>query len=515
MNLIAITILVVYAIAILFIFSYSIAQLTLVISYLKQKSSSKKEKKISELIDDDELPLVTIQLPIYNEMYVAERLLNSVASLDYPNEKLEIQVLDDSTDETVDIIDRKVQRLFSEGKNIFHVRRATREGFKAGALAYGLKSAKGEFIAIFDADFLPEKDFLKKTIPAFKDEKVGVVQTRWGHVNEKYSLLTRLQAFGLNAHFTVEQTGRNAAGYFINFNGTAGIWRKICITDSGGWESDTLTEDLDLSYRAQLHGWEFVFMEEVSTPAELPVTMSALKNQQYRWNKGAAECAKKNLPRVLKQSRLGFAKKFHAAFHLMNSTIFIAIIITSLLSIPLLIIKNEFRNFHWVFTIVSFFLAAFAILGIFYLTASVQYDKKFARNVWQFIISFPLFLSMSMGLALHNAVAVIEGYAGRKTSFIRTPKFNIVSPNDKWNQNRYLVKSVSWVTIAEGFMSLYFIYGIFLGIQLRDYGLIPFHFLLAIGFGSVFCYSVSHSLRTIRIGNKRASVTRRLIWSLR
>ncbi|MCY7410303.1 MAG: glycosyltransferase family 2 protein [Chitinophagales bacterium] len=492
MKIVAIAIIIIYAVALLFIFSYSIVQLNLVFLYLRKKIREKRKPK-SIAADITEFPLVTIQLPIYNELYVAERLLDAVSQIDYPKDKLEIQVLDDSDDETVETIRKKTDELSAAGLNIVHVRRDSRVGYKAGALAYGLEIAKGDFIAIFDSDFLPEKYFLKKTIPQFADSRVGAVQTRWTHLNKDYSMLTRLQAFGLDAHFSIEQTGRNTGGHFINFNGTAGIWRKRCITDAGGWQSDTLTEDLDLSYRAQLKKWKFVYMEDVNSPAELPVTMSALKNQQFRWNKGAAECAKKNLISVLVQKDLKFGTKIHAIFHLMNSSVFIAIMITALLSIPMLLVKNEFEQFEVIFYYASFFLLSFLVLSVFYYTALAQHDKSFPKNFYHFLQKFPLFLSISMGLALHNAVAVLEGYAGKKSSFIRTPKFNLKAGGETWKSNKYLQNSINAMTIVEGILAIYFAWGMYLAFRVDDFGLFPFHLLLAFGFGFVCFYSVVHS----------------------
>ena len=256
-------------------------------------------------------PKVTVQLPVYNELYVIERLINTVCEFDYPKDLFEIQVLDDSTDETVNIIAAKIKEKLLEGFDIHHVRRPKRVGYKAGALKYGNEIAKGDFIAIFDADFIPSMDFLKKTIPYFHDENIGVVQTRWGHINKDYSLLTRLQAFGLDAHFTIEQSGRSSGDHFINFNGTAGVWRLDCINDAGGWQADTLTEDIDLSYRAQEKGWKFKYLEDFESPAELPVAMSALKSQQYRWTKGAAECSVKNLKLIFNSKNVSSRSKFH------------------------------------------------------------------------------------------------------------------------------------------------------------------------------------------------------------
>ena len=266
---------------------YALAQLNLLTNYLKAK------KKVDDSIKFDfnnpeEIPYVTIQLPVYNELYVMERLLENIAKIKYPLDKLEIQVLDDSTDESVETTSKHIKKIKELGIDIKHIQRTNREGFKAGALKEGLKIAKGEFIAIFDADFLPQTDWLFQTVPYFKDSEIGVVQTRWGHINRNYSTLTKIQAFALDAHFTLEQVGRNSKGHFINFNGTAGLWRKECIYDAGNWEGDTLTEDLDLSYRAQLKNWKFKYLEGVVTPAELPVVISAARSQQFRWNKGGA-----------------------------------------------------------------------------------------------------------------------------------------------------------------------------------------------------------------------------------
>lgn len=486
-NILEIAVLGVYSLALTFILLYSLVQLNLVWEYLKKRKDKEKDPAKGKF------PHVTVQLPVYNEKYVVKRLINSVANFEYPPEKLEIQVLDDSTDETVEIIATKVKELQELGFDISHVRRKDRHGYKAGALAYGLKRAKGEFIAIFDADFLPDKKFLIKTVPEFGNPEVGVVQSRWDHVNKDYSLLTRMQAFGLDAHFSVEQSGRNKGGHFINFNGTAGIWRKECIEDAGGWQSDTLTEDLDLSYRAQLKGWKFLFYEELGSPAELPATMSALKTQQFRWTKGAAECARKNLGKVLREKSLPFSTKVHAFFHLLNSTVFLCIVITALLSIPVLFIKNSAPELSLLFKLAGVFLICLPILAFFYWISF----KRLYANKWKaaghFIFMFPLFLSVSMGLSLHNALAVAEGYAGKKTPFIRTPKFNIRSKSDKWQGNQYLLKAISPLTILEIILTLYFISGIVVSFYLNDYGLLPFHIMLAFGFGYVAFYSLSHS----------------------
>ncbi|RKM87624.1 glycosyltransferase, partial [Aquimarina sp. BL5] len=319
-----IAIIVIYTVALLIIFLYSLAQLNLLFNYLKSRKLDDNSPTF-DLSKEEETPYVTIQLPVYNELYVMERLLDNIALLEYPKDKLEIQVLDDSTDESVNTTATHIKQLQNTGLDIKHICREDRTGFKAGALKEGLKIAKGEFIAIFDADFLPGKKWLLQTIPYFKNDKIGVVQTRWGHINRDYSMLTKIQAFALDFHFTMEQVGRNYKDHFINFNGTAGVWRKKCIEDAGNWQGDTLTEDLDLSYRAQLKKWKFKYLEEVETPAELPVVISAARSQQFRWNKGAAENFQKLYWKMLKDKTVSIKTKFHSFFHLLNSSMFLLV----------------------------------------------------------------------------------------------------------------------------------------------------------------------------------------------
>lgn len=485
-----IALLIVYALFAVFILLYSIVQLGLVVSYLKKKS---KHNVAPKVINENDLPMVTVQLPVYNELYVIERLIDTVANFNYPNNKLEIQVLDDSTDETSGIISQKVNFWQEKGIDIHHIQRTNRTGFKAGALKYGLEICKGEFIAIFDADFVPEKDFLIKTIPYFQDEKVGVVQTKWEHLNKNYSILTKLQAFALDAHFSVEQGGRNFANHFINFNGTAGVWRKETILDSGNWEADTLTEDLDLSYRAQLKGWKFIFKEEIGSPAELPAEMNALKSQQYRWTKGAAECTVKNLGKVIKHTNYSLWTKTNAIFHLMNSFLFIAILSIAILSIPLFLLKANHPEYAFFFKLAVISLFSFAVIGILYFISFAKMYKNKGLALLHFIYYFPLFLSFSMGLSLHNSVAVTEGYIGKKTPFIRTPKFNLTNKKDSWKNNKYYKVNLSWVTIAESLLALYFVYGIYLSFKWNDYGMLPFFIMLTLGFSTISFYSLKHS----------------------
>jgi len=308
---------------------YALAQLNLLFNYINA-NKTKNDSPEFDLTNPNEIPFVTIQLPVFNEMYVMERLLDNIVKLDYPINKFEIQVLDDSTDESLKSTSKKIDLLQKKGYDIKHITRKNRSGFKAGALKEGLKIAKGEFVAIFDADFLPKSDWLKKTIPFFKDNKIGVVQTRWGHINRNYSILTKVQAFALDAHFTLEQVGRNSKGHFINFNGTAGVWRKKCIMDAGNWEGDTLTEDLDLSYRAQLKNWKFKYLEDVETPAELPVVISAARSQQFRWNKGGAENFRKMISRLFENKNISLKTKVHGILHLLNSTMFLNVLIVGI-----------------------------------------------------------------------------------------------------------------------------------------------------------------------------------------
>jgi len=488
---------VIYGVALMFIFCYSLIQIQLVFKYKKYQKLRRERTNSDKALEY--YPRLTVQLPIFNEKYVAERLINSIALLNYPNEKLEIQVLDDSTDESQEICKITVQKLLLEGINIQYLHRADRKGYKAGALAEGLKSARGELIAIFDADFLPKKDFLMRIVPHFKDASIGMVQSKWKHINEKYSLLTRLQAFGLDAHFSVEQGGRNAGGHFMNFNGTAGIWRKKAIESAGGWQSDTLTEDLDLSYRAQLKGWKFLFLEEVGAPAELPAEMNALKNQQFRWNKGAAECTRKNLGKVLRAKNISASTKLNAIFHLMNSAVFICIVVLAILSIPILSIKEHHPEYSILFNVATFFLVTLPILAIFYWTSLRQSYKNWSSTFIDFVKLFPAFLSVSMGLSLHNAMAVMEGYVGKKSPFIRTPKFDLTDDQSKnWTSNIYLTKKMSPLIWLEFIFALYFLGGILLGFYYQDYGLMPFHLMLFIGFGYVASFSFAHTFKTAK-----------------
>ncbi len=436
-------------------------------------------------------PFVTVQLPIFNEMYVVDRLIDNICSFDYPKDKFEIQIIDDSTDETIDISKRKVEQYKALGFDIKMVQREDRVGFKAGALKHANKSAKGDYLAIFDADFLPRKDFLKATIPHFKDEKVGVVQTRWEHINQNYSIITKLQALQLNVHFTVEQSGRRAGNFLLQFNGTAGVWRKQCIDDAGGWEADTLTEDLDLSYRAQMKGWEIKYLEKFGSPAELPAEMNALKAQQFRWMKGGAENARKLLPQVW-ASDMRLSKKVQATSHLMSSGVFMFILLAGLVSVPLVFLLETIVVDVKYFAV--FLISMVCVIAVYYV-GNVEAElnrKSYIKTLLKFILLFPVFLSLSMGLSLHNTIAVLQGYRGKKSPFIRTPKFNIKTISDSFRKTNYKSNKLPWSTIFEGLLAVYFIGGVAAGIHLENMTFILFHALMAIGFGTICFYSLRH-----------------------
>ena len=435
----------------------------------------------------DEDPMVTIQLPLYNEMYVIERLINAVCEIEYPKDKMEIQILDDSTDETTAIVAKIVEQKKHQGFDISHIRRGTREGYKAGALKEGMKIAKGEYIAIFDADFIPNKEFLKKTLSFFNDDKVGMVQTRWEHLNGDYSIITKAQALALDGHFVIEQSVRNKSGFFINFNGTGGIWRKSCIEEAGNWHADTLTEDLDLSYRAQLMGWRFVFLKDFTSPAELPSEINALKSQQFRWTKGAVETAKKILPLVWK-SKVPLRVKLQSTFHLTNNLVFPFILLAAILNVPLIFVKNSGSHEAY-FAIMSLFVLAFISSFLFYL-----YSQKDIRTDWRKkIVLFPLFMAGSMGLAVNNSRAVFEGLMNRKSEFVRTPKFKQESEKDSWAGNKYLNRKLGFSVIVEAILAVYCFIGVLSSIYFLELASIPFQLLFFLGFSFIAYTSIKHA----------------------
>ncbi|MCW3091545.1 MAG: Glucomannan 4-beta-mannosyltransferase [Ferruginibacter sp.] len=481
LQILVVLIIVLYIAALFFIVCYSVTQCNLMLRYLLYKKKYvAAQQPVKQFLD---LPMVTVQLPVYNEKYVAGRLIDCIAQLDYPKDKLEIQVLDDSTDETTSLVAEKIVQLKSN-LTIKHIRRTNRSGYKAGALKEGLALSSGELIAIFDADFLPAKDFLLKAVPYFADSNVGMVQTKWAWINKNSSFITKVQAFALDAHFSIEQVGRNIGNGFINFNGTAGIWRKACIIDAGNWQADTLTEDLDLSYRAQLKDWKFVYLEDVNAPSELPPVMSAVKTQQYRWNKGGAETARKHLRSVI-FSHKSFSVKWHAAMHLLTSGVFLSAFSCAILSVPVLVISHYYPYYGSFLNLANYGFISFLLLGLMYLVATMTQYKSKWESIGVFLKTMPVFLALSMGLSLHNALAVLQGYRGKKSPFVRTPKFNITGQHNRWSSNQYLKKDFNKLTVAESGMMLYFAAGIFLAFQFHDFSLFIFHMFLAMGYGIV------------------------------
>ncbi|WP_116108502.1 glycosyltransferase [Lewinella sp. IMCC34191] len=438
-------------------------------------------------------PFVTVQLPIYNEYYVIGRLIDAVTAFDYPKDRYEIHILDDSTDETTELVAAKVRAYRAEGYQIRQIIREERTGFKAGALRDGTEEARGEFIAIFDADFVPAPDFLRRTIPHFSDSRVGVVQTRWEHLNEPYNLITRLQAMQLNVHFTVEQVGRMRGGHLLQFNGTAGVWRRKAIAAGGGWQPDTLTEDLDLSIRSQLAGYRIVYLERVGSPAELPVDMNSFKSQQHRWMKGGAETARKLLPEVWRSS-LPLDTKLHATVHLMASSIFLFVFLCGVCSVPLLFVMGDLAPFGIDKDVFALFLVGLlSVVTVYYVgnvRSAASKAESVARSVPKFLLLFPVFLSLSMGLSLHNSVAVLQGYRGKKSPFVRTPKFNLRSVSDSLRSRKYLTGRLSWITVGEGLLSIYFLLAVVGAVYIGNTTFIVFHTLLTLGFGTIFFYSV-------------------------
>jgi cellulose synthase/poly-beta-1,6-N-acetylglucosamine synthase-like glycosyltransferase len=424
----------------------------------------------------EQLPPVTVQLPIYNEMYVADRLIDAVCQLDYPRDLLEIQVLDDSTDETTTIAERAVRRHALRGVKITYMHRTDRRGYKAGALEAGLKVASGEYVAIFDADFLPSPDFLRRTIHFFTNPQIAMVQARWGHINEDYSLLTKIQAILLDGHFVLEHGGRNRAGLFFNFNGTAGIWRRTAIADAGGWQHDTLTEDLDLSYRAQLRGWRFVFLHDLVSPAEVPVEMNAFKSQQHRWAKGSIQTCRKVLPAVLR-SKLPLGVKAEAFFHLTANFNYLLMCVLSVLMAPAMVIRYNMGWYEMLLIDVPLFFAATASVANFYMVCQRELHKDWSTRLKY----LPFLMSIGIGLTVNNTRAVIEALFRKETEFARTPKYRIEAQADEWIGKKYR-QSVVAQPMVELALGLYFTATVFYALANGIYGTVPFLMLFQIGF---------------------------------
>jgi cellulose synthase/poly-beta-1,6-N-acetylglucosamine synthase-like glycosyltransferase len=452
-----------------------------------RKRQRKLKNRFTESPGQTDWPRVTIQLPVFNERYVVVRLVKAACKIDYPKELLEIQLLDDSTDDTVEISRAVVEEMRQQGFDIVHLHRKDRIGYKAGALREGLKSAKGEFIGIFDADFIPSRDFIKETIPYFVEPKVGMVQARWGHLNCDYSMLTRAQSMGIDGHFGVEQAARAWGGLFMNFNGTAGIWRKKTIEEAGGWEADTLTEDLDLSYRAQLSGWRLEFAPGVVCPAELPVTINGFKTQQHRWAKGSIETAKKNLGKLFKAD-LPLLVKIQSFLHLTHYMVHPLMILVVLTSIPMLFTK-------WFFVSLSYPLLFFTLfcLATFGPTNMYIYSQRIFYPSWKKSIKYlPFLMCLGTGISVNNTKAILEALFGVRTGFIRTPKYGIEKKEDSWYGKLYSIP-FSALSVFELLLGLYSLLGLILFLLFSKYFISPFLFIYTAGFLYVFSLSVMHS----------------------
>jgi cellulose synthase/poly-beta-1,6-N-acetylglucosamine synthase-like glycosyltransferase len=484
MTFIGYSLLTIYCISMSCVVIYSLLQLNLWRLYY-QKTKAQTPLPLTDY------PLVTIQLPIYNEQYVVNRLIDNIVQMDYPRDRFEIQVLDDSTDETSEIIARKVRYYQTQKVQIVHIQRKNRTGFKAGALRDALPQATGTFIAIFDADFLPKPNFLKQMLPYFANPKIAVVQGRWEHINDSYSLLTRLQALQLNVHFTIEQVGRQNGNFLLQFNGTAGIWRRTAIEDAGGWEADTLTEDLDLSYRAQLRDWQIEYVENAGVPSELPVEMNGLKAQQFRWMKGGAENVRKLLRKVWQKS-LPIHRKIYATQHLLGSTLFLMIFVGAITSLPLLYF---FPKMGANLPFFSFLYLSFGIIVVLILVANLKENirkKSFWQTLLETISLLPFFVLMISGLCLHNSIAVLEGFLGKKSDFVRTPKFDIRITGDKFKRKSYIATRVPISTKIEGILSIVFLISAIWGWNHGVTRFWAFHLNLGIGFGAICWLSIAH-----------------------
>ncbi len=466
--------------AILFtVFIYASHRYYMVYLYYRYKKNKPELKKKFK-----KLPRVTVQLPIYNEMYVVRRLIESSCNIDYPKNLLDIQVLDDSTDETAEAAQKYVQEFSDKGFDINYIHRTNRTGYKGGALQDGMKTAKGEFIAIFDADFVPKRDTLQKTIHFFADKSIGMVQTRWSYLNRKYSFLTKIQAIMLDGHFVIEHTARNWSGRFFNFNGTAGVWRKKAIETAGGWQNDTLTEDLDLSYRSQMKGWKFIFLKDELAPSEIPVEINGFKGQQHRWAKGSIQTAKKLLPAILK-SDLPLKVKVEAFFHLTNNLSYLLMLILSLLIYPSMVARINIGWFNMVVADVPFLLVATIGISFFYVCS----QKEAYKNWKSRIVYMPMLMSLGIGLSVNNSKAVLEALFNKKTAFKRTPKYMIEEKKDRWLGKKYK-GDINLLVIIELLLAVYFSFNIYFAFINKIYISIPFLMMFQIGYFYVAFLSI-------------------------
>lgn len=475
-----------YLVVLVGLSAYGIHRYSIIYLFLKHRKTTPKPVKEFET-----LPVVTVQLPIFNEYYVTRRLLEAVSRLDYPRELLQIQVLDDSTDETTDIAAAEVEKLQAKGFDVTLCHRVNREGFKAGALAEGMNDARGEFIFILDADFVPPPDVLKKCIHFFNDPEIGMVQTRWGHINRDHSLLTKVQAMFLDGHLLLEQTARSRSGRFFNFNGTAGMWRRSCIEDAGGWEHDTLTEDLDLSYRAQLRGWKFLFLPDVIVPAELPMDINGFKSQQHRWTKGSIQTCLKLLPAVWRE-KLPFLIKLEATMHLTSNFGYLLLVLLCILILPH---SQAAHGGPWqtILVDVPIFLATTVSIAIFYMVAQRHLNPK---GWMKDMLHLPMLLALAIGMSVNNARGVLEAMFKRQSEFTRTPKYGQGATPSRQRTVRYLpIRSL--LPLIEILFAIYFSYCTWGAIMSGAWSSVPFLLLFLVGFAYVASQSIGFWIQQI------------------
>jgi len=461
---------------------YGIHRYQLVWLYYRNRKNAAKWNEPGGNFREEDLPFVTIQLPIYNEQFVVDRLIDAVCRLEYPRDRFEIQVLDDSTDDTVQVASKIVQRYATgfagmDGQPIFHLHRTNRHGYKAGALDEGLKVARGELVAIFDADFVPPPDWLRKVVPHFAEPGIGMVQTRWTHLNRNYNFMTQVEAILLDGHFVLEHGGRSRAGVFFNFNGTAGMWRRESIDQAGGWQHDTLTEDTDLSYRAQLKGWKFKYLQDVECPAELPIEMTAFKTQQARWAKGLIQTAKKILPSVMKSDQ-PFRVKLEAWYHLTANLSYPLMVVLSVLLLPAMIIRFYQGWFQMLYIDLPLFMASTFSISSFYL---VSQRELFPRTWPRALLYLPFLMALGIGLTITNTRAVLEALLGQKSAFARTPKYRVESKKDRINATKYR-RRLGWVPWVELLIGSYFALTVYYAISNENYITVPFLVLFVVGY---------------------------------
>jgi len=481
-------ILALYAVVIIILTIYACHAWVMFFYYVR--SRGKKGLKAEK---PERFPLVCVQLPMYNEKYVVERLLRQVTQLDWPRDRLEIQVLDDSTDETTQICRRLVSYYRAQGFKIRLMHRTDRKGYKGGALTDGLRKTRASLVAVFDADFLPPRDFLRKTVPYFKDRRVAVVQSRWEHINHDYSLLTRVQAILLDQHFTIEQQMRNRFGHFMTFNGTAGVWRKRAIEDAGGWDGNCLAEDVDLSFRAQLRGWKFIYLNDLRSPSELPIDVAGFKSQQFRWAKGTIQAGKKLLPAIF-SSKLSFLSKFEAVMHVTAHLVYPLLFLLALLTFPLLLVRQSGIDYRSYFVFMSVFsIGALPYFMLYFFAQRDSYPDWKSR-----LKAVPFVVSAVMALSVNNSIAVLEGFIGKASEFVRTPKYNITGRETLKDKKAYRAK-FKFSTFVELGLGLYLVATAVYALVTMQFAILPFIVLYACGF-------LYFSLASIRAAFKRQAV---------